>query len=368
MPLTDEQINTLSTELNSTLSFLDLESMVARSTGDRLYDEFVGPGMPKRPTIVKLLEALEQTGITEQFLGLVYRERPLRDDVRAAIAGLFPKVPPQAAWQEPSFSVQKAGAPAEGFKPGMGPGLEKNIRPRLQMLQISVWPARLEQITRQVCLVESAAGGIGTGFLVGASSVLTNWHVVQKAAENGLVGGLGCRFDYRVRADGSIDKGVRVNLGAGGIVDSSPYGPGEAANRPDDPAPKPDELDYALLDLAEPVGTARGIIALAPDAPAVEPDDPLTIVQHPNGDVMKFALDTQSIIGMAPSGLRLRYRTNTEPGSSGSPCFTFDWRLLALHHMGDPASDLPPTFNQGVPIGLIRDAITARGHGARLSA
>jgi V8-like Glu-specific endopeptidase len=31
----------------------------------------------------------------------------------------------------------------------------------------------------------------------------------------------------------------------------------------------------------------------------------------------------------------VRYAVNTEPGTSGSPVFDKDWRLVALHHLGD---------------------------------
>jgi hypothetical protein len=35
--------------------------------------------------------------------------------------------------------------------------------------------------------------------------------------------------------------------------------------------------------------------------------------------------------------------TNTERGSSGAPCFTADWALVALHHAGGA------TGNEGIP-------------------
>ena len=80
---------------------------------------------------------------------------------------------------------------------------------------------------------------------------------------------------------------------------------------------------------------------------------------------MKLALDTQAVIGANANGTRVRYRTNTDPGSSGSPCFTMDWDLVALHHYGDPKW-LNPLFNQGVPIELIRRHIEANGLGNML--
>ena len=84
----------------------------------------------------------------------------------------------------------------------------------------------------------------------------------------------------------------------------------------------------------------------------------MIIVQHPEGDPLKFAIDQQAIIELVHSGLRLRYHTNTVNGSSGSPCFSMDWKLLALHHLGDPSpSEL---YNKGVPVGLIKGNVGGR--------
>ena len=80
---------------------------------------------------------------------------------------------------------------------------------------------------------------------------------------------------------------------------------------------------------------------------------------------MKLAMDTQAVIGRNVGDTRIRYRTNTDPGSSGSPCFTMDWDLVALHHYGDPKWQ-QPKFNQGVPIELIRQRIETKGFGRSL--
>jgi len=82
---------------------------------------------------------------------------------------------------------------------------------------------------------------------------------------------------------------------------------------------------------------------------------------------MKLALDTQAVVGLNGNGTRIRYRTNTDPGSSGSPVFTMDWDIVALHHYGDPNWQ-KPLFNQGVPIELIRQHIDKSGFGNALGA
>ena len=78
---------------------------------------------------------------------------------------------------------------------------------------------------------------------------------------------------------------------------------------------------------------------------------------------MKLAIDTQSVIGVNANGTRVRYKTNTEGGSSGSPVFDMLWNLSALHHYGDPSYS-SPTYNQGVvPLHLMRLKIEAAGFG-----
>jgi V8-like Glu-specific endopeptidase len=90
------------------------------------------------------------------------------------------------------------------------------------------------------------------------------------------------------------------------------------------------------------------------------------IAQHPAGDPLKLAVDTDSVIGVNAGGTRVRYATNTDPGASGSPVFDLAWKLVALHHLGDPAYDHPPAYNQGVPIHLIRRRIEAQGKASAL--
>ena len=102
----------------------------------------------------------------------------------------------------------------------------------------------------------------------------------------------------------------------------------------------------------------RGWLPIPTAAPVFVAKMPLMIAQHPDGTPLKLAVDTESVIAVNAVGNRVRYATNTEAGSSGSPVFDFDWNLVALHHLGDPAYDHPPTYNQGVPIDRIRARLT----------
>lgn len=372
--LSGNDLDKLARALAGAMSFDDLSIFVHASTGDRLFVEYVGPGKPLKPTIVDLLNALEERGTTNRFLRYVYVRRPAKQALRDLIAGLFPDAVAAAPDRDIPLSAQTAGkAQADGPVNALAPGLQRNVRPHLAKLDVRVWLERLIQIERRVCRVELGGNAIGTGFLIGPDAVLTNWHVVEKVKAEGKLGALGCRFDFVRLPDGTQQAGQLVALHGDGCLTFSSYSAAEATKNPENPAPTPDELDYAVLGLAtavgeQPVGgTKRGWIALPKEALPLPENAPLLIVQHPEGAPMKLAMDTQAVIGANANGTRVRYRTNTDPGSSGSPCFTMDWDLVALHHYGDPAWQ-NPLFNQGVPIELVRRRIEAKGFGNALGA
>ena len=105
---------------------------------------------------------------------------------------------------------------------------------------------------------------------------------------------------------------------------------------------------------------SRGYLT-APVPPAtVAAKQPIVIVQHPNGEPLKLAIDTEAVIEVMDN--RVRYRTNTEPGSSGSPVFDGRLQLVALHHAGDPDySELHlADYNQGIPITKVQASVLDR--------
>ena len=264
--------------------------------------------------------------------------------------------------------LQQAGetvknAPENPF----APGLQTYVRPQ-GMVDLGLWIRRLLAIERQVCVIEHGGEARGTGFLVGPRAVLTNWHVVEAAPGSADVatGAFTCRFDYNMLSDRSVPAGVEVVAEA--VVAWSPYAPAERTATPENPLPTADQLDYCLLRLPEGFAAqARGSVSLPTKKPVLGDDAPILIVQHPKGGPMKLAMDLDSVMGPDPSGFRLRYRTSTDEGSSGSPCFAMDWSLLALHHFGDTGFRTPyPTYNQGIPAHLVRTHICTTSPGATL--
>lgn len=370
--LTGSDIDKLSRKLATALDDNDLQNYVYASTGDRLYVEYVGSGKPVRVTLFALLEVLEQRGITPLFLGHAHARLGGRPDIQQLIAQLCPVALAPQPESGMALSAQTGGvAQIDAPNVASAPGLQRNVRPYLAQLDVLVWRERLSQIERRVCRLEFEDNAAGTGFLVGPDVVLTNWHVVKPFKAQGQLGALVCRFDYLKLSNGTVQKGQVVPLHANGCLDSSPYSQAETTTTPETPPPAPDELDYALLRLATPVGqqqingAPRGWITLPTEPAPLPAGAPLLILQHPQGEPMKLALDTDAVIGQNAGKTRIRYKTNTDPGSSGSPCFSMDWDIVALHHYGDPAWQTP-LFNQGIPIHLVAQRIKSKEFGASL--
>jgi endonuclease G, mitochondrial len=75
------------------------------------------------------------------------------------------------------------------------------------------------------------------------------------------------------------------------------------------------------------------------------------------GGLMQVALRYNAIVHVDPT--RLYYVADTEGGSSGSPVFNDDWRVIAPHRAGivDDAQRPVKNANQGVPLMVIEPLI-----------
>jgi hypothetical protein len=260
-----------------------------------------------------------------------------------------------------------------------GRELERKVTESNSMLDIRAWIKRLAEVERCVCKVAVSFGGRvahGTGFLVAPDVVMTNYHVIQRVVETPLPSSsVTLQFDYRLSEDGtSTHVGPTYRLAERDwLIDSSPDSPID--HQPaDDAMPKSDQLDYALLRVVGSPGSARvdsggilrmsgsrGFLKLPDVAYGFPPGSPLIIVQHAEGKELKVAIETDAVLHLNGNGTRVRYRTNTEPGSSGSPCFDQHWNPVALHHSGDPDFKQRAQYNQGIPLAAIRRLLRQRG-------
>lgn len=204
---------------------------------------------------------------------------------------------------------------------------------------VAQWLEKFSQLRYSICRIEPQpepdTNGYGTGFLVAADVILTNYHVIEPFVSSGS-GSVVARFDYATTTDGvTVSAGRTSKLAADWRLFDSPVM----------------ELDFALVRLAEPVANdavpngVRGKIA--PTRKTPNTSSPVIILQHPEAKPLKMAIGSVVVDPNAPAN-RLSYTVNTEPGSSGSPCFNSGLELVALHHWG-------ASPNRGVRLSAIMD-------------
>jgi hypothetical protein len=191
-----------------------------------------------------------------------------------------------------------------------------------------VWLDDMARKRRAVCRIEPQQGsldGYGTGFLVAPGVLMTNDHVANTFYEDNApkkAANVICRFDYETGPGGPA-----ANPGTQHKLHPTDWRIARSAEA---------DLDFALLRLEKPAGddvvagAARGF--LTPDAYDFLEGEGLVILQHPMGEPLKLALGP---VDEQPWGAdRVKYRVNTQGGSSGSPCFTQQRKVGAIHHYG----------------------------------
>ncbi|MEV6211510.1 effector-associated domain EAD1-containing protein [Kitasatospora sp. NPDC051914] len=269
-------------------------------------------------------------------------------------------------------------------RPEQRAALERVLADRPGYLDPTGWRQRLGALEGRVGRVE--VGGTdgtsyGTALLVAPDLCLTNHHVLAPVIDGrSKPADVLVRFDHKKSADGTVlNPGTPHPLADGDwLVDASPPSPVDTSTDPGDRLPADDELDYALFRLAaeagrEPVAADRA----APDAPergwitgpAAPADDEhahLFLLQHPAAGPLKLAIGP--VLGLNANATRLRHGADTEPGSSGSPCFDRDLNPVALHHSGDPdySPGHRPAYNEAIPLPAVRALLERRGHADRV--
>ena len=358
MALSGAQWQQLNVALSHAYPSLDALTMMLRFRCDVALGDIAPPG-PLPGVVFKVIESAESQGWTPKLVAGARESNPGNAELAevAAALGLAVAAPP-------------------------GPELQVLITQQQGFLNPVTWRERLALLEGQICQISYPLGGrtaSGTGFLVAPDLVLTNEHVITPLRDDpALVPQVDVRFDYKALDDGTVvSPGAFFKLAQNGwLEDWSP--PSDVDLLTDQGASVPDaeQLDYALLRVAgapgdqtlgetsQPGAPTRGWITEL--APPVAADTFLFILQHPLGKPIAMAGD--KVTAVNGNGTRIRYRTNTEHGSSGAPCFDINWRLAALHHLGDPgyATLNRADYNEGIPLPAILGLLEQRQHRAKL--
>ncbi|PWT82373.1 MAG: hypothetical protein C5B57_08785 [Blastocatellia bacterium] len=209
----------------------------------------------------------------------------------------------------------------------------------------------LERCSCVARIGRSVETGVGTGFVLPGRVLnnsfdqrfvlITNAHVISEEKKERDAGALHPKEAVVTFAamDGvSPDKEFEIR----NVLCSSP----------------PDELDMLVAELSEPVAP-KVPYSLAAILPIANSEAHVRIIGHPSGRGLSLSVN-QLLDHQSP---KLHYRTATEGGSSGSPVFNHEWKLIALHHAGGDAvprlNAQPGTYqaNEGIWIRSILEAI-----------
>ncbi len=355
----------------------DLERMLRFQLDKRLAAISLGRNM--KAVVFDVISDAQARGWTAKLIAAARADNPDNDRIQA-----FAQRFGLASSDIPKAELERIVARSSGF------------------LDVATWTSKLIEMEARVCRIEVPVGRgsvvYGTGFLVGASTVLTNYHVVEpailgaegKTTVKGLASqpnSIILRFGYKRTSDGTeIAPGIEYKLDRDldkWLIDCSKPSDLDTQRQPGDQLPAPDELDYALLRVADEPGNqlvnskalpgpndqlapTRGWIKIPSQMPDIATDSSILIMQHPSGAPLKLAIGTDAYEGMNGNCTRLRYTVSTLGGSSGSPVFNINWELIALHHLGDPNFAEDAKFNQGIPVTAIRTLLEQRGKAAVL--
>ncbi len=204
---------------------------------------------------------------------------------------------------------------------------------------------RLVELAHSVCRMVvdfSGASKHGTGFRIGPDLLLTNWHVVHNTNTGARATAVTAEFGYEDDGKGGALAATVVPCNVNTIV-----------------ADKGD--DWAVVTAGQPLNEAWRVVKLSE---AVAPIDGTGayIIQHPGGDRKRIGFVRNQVAWF--DDRVVHYLTDTQFGSSGSPVFDGQGRLMALHHAGGRPQQVvgkpPVKKNEGIRIGRIVTGLTSK--------
>jgi len=212
------------------------------------------------------------------------------------------------------------------------------------------WLQKAIKASKSVCKVMLSSGGSGTGFILNGGYLLTNHHVLEtkEMARNAKI-----IFNYKVDEHGTPQPTEEYYLDES-FFETSIF----------------ENLDYSLVKIKDDGSdlSSWGFLSIEKFLDPQE-DERVNIIQHPEGKSLKIALPDKIISKWKQY---LFYIADTKPGSSGSPVFNQDWKVIALHHAGineqseaggmqiNEQGDIKPS-NRGILIKDILKDLQAKG-------
>ncbi|MDH3677616.1 MAG: trypsin-like peptidase domain-containing protein [Nitrosopumilus sp.] len=169
----------------------------------------------------------------------------------------------------------------------------------------------LEEGTKKAPSIGKITAGryVGTGFLIGPDIIMTNNHVIKSKqdAQNAII-----EFNYE--------------LG----VDTQPKNSESFTLKPDSIFITNSRLDFTIVRVEGKPGEKFGWIPILRNPFTITRHERVYIIQHPKGRRKEIGIHDNRATEILQHVIR--YSTDTEGGSSGSPCFNRDWDIVGIHH------------------------------------
>lgn len=123
------------------------------------------------------------------------------------------------------------------------------------------------------------------------------------------------------------------------------------------------DCTIAILDRYPTTKCKYPVAPVMPIKPSNTSKSRVLIIGYPEGGTLSFSLNDNELLDY--DNRLMHYRAPTEGGSSGSPVFNQEWKLIGLHHGGGDAlmklNSQTGTYqaNEGIRIDAIRDKFRA---------
>jgi V8-like Glu-specific endopeptidase len=298
-----------------------------------------------RPVLPPFLRQLRDRYRERELYGIL---DALADQVRAELAGqgLADQLGAGCRIPEPAGAAATGAADLGPEIDWRGPTdefeLQSWLRPEPDVRDDVGFMKAVVRCAAAVCRIEDAQRQWhGTGFLIGPSLLLTNYHVLEPtyyggpSLEENARDAVLC-FGFLSAVAGEAVRGQTFKLDR---------------DRPVLDASATSALDYVLLRVEDRVREAAGVEPVPYETRSPAPGARLTILHHPQGQPMKVAYSHDAVTGVYEGRGLVQYVNRTLQGSSGSPCFDDAWRVVALHHA--QRSRALVSIREGILVGAI---------------
>jgi hypothetical protein len=208
------------------------------------------------------------------------------------------------------------------------------------------------------CITNSTGERLGTGFIIAGSwlkaaygpgpVLVTNAHVISETLA-GAIRPAQARATFELEPE---ENASRKAYAVEEVLISSP---------PDDgTTPGFDTTVVRLKGLER----TSGELTAAASLPMLDAKTRAYVIGHPRGSGLQISLHDSLLLDIDDEERRVHYRTPTDPGSSGSPVFTSQWKVMAVHHSGSSNTrrlhgDGSYEANEGIALAALRRHLNA---------